>query len=66
MIGDSVASGKNVWLYTDEKGYSKLLSSMKPVHIYAFDDFPVSTLTTEFINPKTRKSTLSKLYLIEM
>jgi 4-amino-4-deoxy-L-arabinose transferase-like glycosyltransferase len=66
MIGDSVASRKNVWLYTDEKGYSKLLSSMKPVHIYAFDDFPVSTLTTEFINPKTRKSTLSKLYLIEM
>jgi len=66
MVNDSVAVGRKIWLYTDEKGYAKLSSTTKPSNVYAFDDFPVATLTTEFINPKTRKSTLSKLYLIEM
>jgi len=52
-------------LFTDEAGLKKLDKyGYTPVLLKEFDDFHVTGLSGGFINPSTRKSTLSKSYLV--
>jgi 4-amino-4-deoxy-L-arabinose transferase-like glycosyltransferase len=64
-IADSLATGKKIWIYTDQRSFDKLTLEIKPVNIYPIDYYHATKLTTRFINPKTRKSTISKRYLLE-
>lgn len=58
------ASGP-VWVYTDEDGYNQLRKAgLEAASIQRFQDYRVTQLTPEFIDPATRQSKLSERYLL--
>lgn len=65
MIKDSIAANRKIWVITDSKGFLEIAERCKPNHTYTFDEFHVAMLTSDFINPKTRKNSLIKGYILE-
>jgi len=65
-IIDSLANQKKIWLYSTPEGYRLFLNSFIPAKVYIVDHNHATLLTFRFLNPKTRKSSLDKRYLIEL
>ena len=58
---------KDLWVFTDEAGILALeRQGLVPAEQFEFKDFPITTLTYEFLNPATRESTLDSYYLIRL
>jgi len=54
-----------VVLYANQDRYADLLErGSNPKRVIVFDNFAVQKLTIPFLNPKTRKETLKKNYLL--
>jgi 4-amino-4-deoxy-L-arabinose transferase-like glycosyltransferase len=64
-VSESISAGKKIWVYTDQKNFEILTRNLKPLNINTIDSYHVTKLTARFINPETRKSSLSKKYLVE-
>lgn len=58
--------GQNIWVYTDDGGVSELKRSsfIKVIDQRLFPHYHVSKLRTKFLNPETRESTLTNMYLV--
>jgi 4-amino-4-deoxy-L-arabinose transferase-like glycosyltransferase len=58
------ASGP-VWVYTNEEGYKQMEGAgLKAESIQRFQNYAVSQLTIDFINPDTRQDKLTERYLL--
>lgn len=57
---------KGIYIYTDEKGKEEIKEKYEINEIKSFDDFNVTRLSFLFLNPKARKNTLNKKYLIKL
>jgi hypothetical protein len=59
---------KQCWIFCDEKFYQKILkdNSVKIVESESYQDFHVSVLTPEFLNPNTRNQHTKKTYLLNI
>jgi hypothetical protein len=56
-----------LFVFTDEKNLDWLKIHYPMLTIEkAFDDYQISLLSLAFLNPDTRQSTLTKLYLIKI
>lgn len=64
----SLEKGK-YWIICDQKVYEKELANNRTIQILhqeVFEDFHISTLSLEFLNPNTRPQTLRKTYLVNL
>ncbi|MEZ4915246.1 MAG: glycosyltransferase family 39 protein [Chitinophagales bacterium] len=59
---------ESIWVYTDEEGakYFRDDAPVKIKHMWGFDHFAVTRLTKQFLDPKTRRSAITKRYLVEI
>jgi 4-amino-4-deoxy-L-arabinose transferase-like glycosyltransferase len=63
----NAASERPMWIFTDETGKKQLEEYGAIIdNIKTFDHFHISKLSLKFLNPKTRKSVLEKVYLIRV
>ena len=63
----NAAAERPMWIYTDETGKKQLEEYGAIIdNIKTFDHFHISKLSLKFLNPKTRKSVLEKVYLIRV
>ena len=63
----NAAAERPMWIFTDETGKKQLEEYGAIIdNIKTFDHFHISKLSLKFLNPKTRKSVLEKVYLIRV
>jgi 4-amino-4-deoxy-L-arabinose transferase-like glycosyltransferase len=64
---DEIYANTNIWLYVSEIELSEIRKSIHDWDIeYIVDDFRITRLQAEFLNPATRKKTLKNKYLIHL
>jgi 4-amino-4-deoxy-L-arabinose transferase-like glycosyltransferase len=56
---------KKIFIMTNENGLTKLKENIKIDDFTTFQNYPVSNLSLDFINPYKRNQTISYLYLVE-
>jgi 4-amino-4-deoxy-L-arabinose transferase-like glycosyltransferase len=67
QIDDPFSLNKEIYLLTGNEGLSKIYQSNRPFEIILKgEDYPVSQLTPEFLNFKTRSSVTTKYYLVQL
>jgi 4-amino-4-deoxy-L-arabinose transferase-like glycosyltransferase len=67
QIEDPIAMKKELYVLTAEEGLSTIKNSIRPYEIILEgEDYPVSQLTPEFLNIKTRTKVTRKYYLIKL
>lgn len=57
---------KGDWVFTDEGGMKEIISYLPESMVKEFNHRQISRQTPAFLNPKTRASKLSKLYLVKL
>ena len=58
---------QTIWIFTDQGGYDMVLQSGLTVHEQkVLDNFHVTTLTPEFLNPATRPFAVDHRYLLRV
>jgi 4-amino-4-deoxy-L-arabinose transferase-like glycosyltransferase len=57
---------KGDWVFTDEVGMKEITDLLPETKIKEFNHRQISRQTPAFLNPKTRQSKLSKLYLLKL
>jgi hypothetical protein len=57
---------ESILLFTDEFGYKSLEHKYKLAIVQKFPQFSVTRLSLNFLNPKTRKHSLSYTYLLKL
>jgi hypothetical protein len=57
---------KGDWVFTDEVGMKEITALLPETKITEFYHRQISRQTPAFLNPKTRQSKLSKLYLLKL
>ena len=66
-ISDPFSISKEIYVLTDEKGLSTIKKQKNSSEIILEgEDYPVSQLTPEFLNLKTRASVTRKYYLVKL
>jgi len=64
---EDVASQKNVWVVTGEQGIAEIRALRPDLTVLGESlDYPVSQLSLEFLDPRTRESTVRKAYLVKL
>lgn len=54
------------WVFTEQRGVDLILEKEPSARIIEFDHRQIARQTPAFLNPKTRSSKLSKLYLVKL
>ena len=57
---------QSIYVFTDQKGYELLNKKYITETIQQFDEFSVTRLSLNFLNPKTRNKTLKHTFLIKI
>lgn len=57
---------KNNYVFVSDEEIEFIKNTYKTKVVYEFDYYATTQLTTNFLNPNTRESTLSKYYLVEL
>lgn len=66
LTADKLQAGKPVWLLTDPPGWEQVRKQYRVGQTIRHRDFSVTQLTLPFINPATRRSSLTELMLVEI